>query len=150
MVIGTTAVNVGGTHINIGTIVSPNSSIVVGYSSPNITIDTNSSIIRSWSDKGTSFAASSGNGYFVTATSTATLPASPAQGDTIIFMNAGAGASGIVITANTGQTIVQGTQSSTTAGTCTSQADGDSITLVYQTASTTWYSYGSQGTWLLA
>jgi len=35
--IGSTAVNAGGTHINVGTITSPDSSITFSYSSPNIT-----------------------------------------------------------------------------------------------------------------
>lgn len=38
MWIGSTATNVGGTHINVGTLTSPDSSITVGYSSPNITL----------------------------------------------------------------------------------------------------------------
>lgn len=36
--IGSTATNVGGTHINVGTISSPNNSITIGYVSPNITL----------------------------------------------------------------------------------------------------------------
>lgn len=36
--IGTTALNVGGTHINVGTITSPDASLTVGYSTPNITL----------------------------------------------------------------------------------------------------------------
>ncbi len=35
--IGTTAVNAGGTHINVGSLTSPNGSITFGFSSPNIT-----------------------------------------------------------------------------------------------------------------
>lgn len=38
MWIGTTATNAGGTHINVGTLTSPDSSLTVGYSSPNITL----------------------------------------------------------------------------------------------------------------
>lgn len=38
--IGTAAVNAGGTHINVGTITSPLGTLSIGYSSPNITIDT--------------------------------------------------------------------------------------------------------------
>lgn len=38
MWIGSTALNAGSTHINVGTITSPNSSITIGYSSPNITL----------------------------------------------------------------------------------------------------------------
>ena len=37
MWIGTTAVNAGGTHINVGTLTSPDSSLTLGFSSPNIT-----------------------------------------------------------------------------------------------------------------
>ena len=39
MWIGTTSTNVGGTHINVGTITSPLGTIAVGFSSPNITLD---------------------------------------------------------------------------------------------------------------
>src|SRR6188508_152884 len=35
--IGTTALNAGGTHVNVGLLTSPNGSITFGYSSPNIT-----------------------------------------------------------------------------------------------------------------
>lgn len=37
--IGSTALNAGGTHINVGNITSPGGSITIGYSSPDITID---------------------------------------------------------------------------------------------------------------
>ena len=43
--IGSTALNAGSTHINVGTLTSPNSSIIVGYSSPNITITTNGALV---------------------------------------------------------------------------------------------------------
>lgn len=39
MWIGTTATNVGGTHINVGTLTSPLGTITIGYSSPNITLE---------------------------------------------------------------------------------------------------------------
>jgi hypothetical protein len=38
MWIGSTALNAGSTHINVGTLTSPDSSITVGYVSPNITL----------------------------------------------------------------------------------------------------------------
>jgi hypothetical protein len=38
MWIGSTATNAGGTHINVGTLTSPDGSLTFGYSSPNITI----------------------------------------------------------------------------------------------------------------
>ena len=37
--IGSTAVNAGSTHINVGTLTSPGGTLNVGYSSPNITLD---------------------------------------------------------------------------------------------------------------
>ncbi len=36
--IGSTALNAGGTHVNVGSFTSPDGSIIVGYSSPNITL----------------------------------------------------------------------------------------------------------------
>jgi hypothetical protein len=39
MWIGSTAVNSGGTHINVGSITSPSGTVTIGYSSPNITLD---------------------------------------------------------------------------------------------------------------
>jgi hypothetical protein len=39
--IGSTALNAGGTHINVGTLTSPDGSIAIGYSSPNVTLQTN-------------------------------------------------------------------------------------------------------------
>lgn len=37
--VGSTALNAGGTHVNVGSITSPLGTLNVGYSSPNITID---------------------------------------------------------------------------------------------------------------
>ncbi len=39
LIIGTTVLNAGGTHLNIGNIVSPGGTISVGYNSPNITLE---------------------------------------------------------------------------------------------------------------
>jgi hypothetical protein len=102
-----------------------------------------------WTDKAISFAAAVGNGYFVTATATATLPASPAQGNTISF--AVDSASGILtIQANTGQIIRVGKVVCAAAGICVSNFDGDAITLVYRASDTTWISVpGTEGTWTL-
>src|SRR5271169_1490678 len=100
-----------------------------------------------WTDEAISFAAVKTHGYFVTAGATATLPASPSQGDTIDIV---AQATAVVIKANTGQTIAIGTQASTSAGTATNVAAGDTITLTYQTSSTSWVGYGLQGNWTLA
>ncbi len=41
LLIGSTALNAGGTNINVGTLTSPDNSIIFGYSSPNITATAN-------------------------------------------------------------------------------------------------------------
>lgn len=49
MWIGSTVVNAGGTHINVGSITSPNGSLTLGYSSPNITAQvTNDLHVAKW------------------------------------------------------------------------------------------------------
>lgn len=102
-----------------------------------------------WSDKAITFSAVAENGYFCTAALTANLPASPSQGDTIIINCVTA--SSVVIQANTGQTIVIGSSSSTVAGTATSSVSGNSLTLVYRSTGSTWRTIsGPQGTWTTA
>ncbi len=100
-----------------------------------------------WTDEAVSFNALANNGYFVTATATATLPASPSQGNTIYFVVDSA--SGILtIQANTGQIIVIGKVESASAGIAVSNFDGDSIALVYRAADTSWNAIGApEGTW---
>lgn len=43
MLIASTALNAGGTHVNVGTLTSPSGTLTIGYSSPNITLDVASS-----------------------------------------------------------------------------------------------------------
>lgn len=45
MWIGSTVRNAGGTHINVGRITSPTGTVLIGYSSPNITIDVSGSSV---------------------------------------------------------------------------------------------------------
>ena len=99
-----------------------------------------------WSDKSTSFAAAAGNGYFVTATSTATLPASPSQGNIISFTYDSASGA-LTITGNTGQIIRIGNAVSATAGTAASNKQGDSVTLVYRASDSAWIAADVVGTW---
>lgn len=44
LIIGSTALNAGGTHLNIGVLTSPDGSITIGYSSPNITLQATGSL----------------------------------------------------------------------------------------------------------
>ncbi len=104
--------------------------------------------VFAWTDEGTSFSPAAGNGYFVTAAATATLPASPSEGQTItIYADTG---STVVVQAQTGQVIRIAASTSSSGGTASSSVQGNSVTLVYRSASTTWNSPASQGTWVLA
>lgn len=98
-----------------------------------------------WNDESTSFNAVAENGYFITGTTTATLPASPSQGNTIEFIVATGGS--LTIQANTGQTISIGAATSASAGTAANNAVGDSVILVYRSASTKWHACSVIGTW---
>lgn len=99
-----------------------------------------------WSDKATSFNAVAQNGYFVTATATATMPSSPSQGDTIAFEVDGVG-SLLTVTANTGQIIRIGKAVSASAGTAVNNFQGDSVTFVYRSSDTSWQAISVIGTW---
>lgn len=71
--IGTTALNAGGTHINVGTLTSPDSSLTIGYSSPNITLEvTGGSTVGQTitGNSGGALSPTAGNWNIVTANST--------------------------------------------------------------------------------
>lgn len=87
----------------------------------------------------------SNNGYFATAAGTYTLPASPAQGDLIMIAADTTGA--VAVTANTGQIIRLGSQVTSTAGSLTSTARGDSLILRYRTTGAVWMVFSSVGNW---
>lgn len=97
-----------------------------------------------WTDEAVSFNASSNNGYFCTAVLTATLPASPVQGDVIELYATSSGT--LSVAANAGQTIQIGNITSTVAETITNTSIGDHIRLRYRTANTTWYCE-TMGSW---
>lgn len=98
-----------------------------------------------WTDESSAFNAAKLNGYFISATCTGTLPASPSQGDTIIFVNDSLGT--LTIQANTGQVIQLGSVASASAGTAVSSTKGDSVSLVYRTSGTTWIATSAIGNW---
>lgn len=90
-----------------------------------------------WTDQASSFSALANNGYFVTATAVATLPAAPTQGQRISFaVDSAAGI--LTIQATAGKVIRIGKTASAAAGTAVSTLNGDSITLVYRASDTTW------------
>jgi hypothetical protein len=102
-----------------------------------------------WTDEASLFTAVSNNGYFCTATFAVTMPVSPAQGDTISFIVDGS--FGVTITANTGQTLQNGSAKSASAGTCLNAATttGCSITFVYRLSDTNWIASSVIGTWTI-
>lgn len=82
--IGTTALNAGGTHINVGTLTSPNGSVTIGYVSPNITVQINSATV------GQTITGNSGGALSPTAGNWNILGASVAAGTSPV-VTAGAG-----------------------------------------------------------
>ncbi len=104
---------------------------------------------QAWTDEGTSFNAVAGNGYFITAAGvTATLPASPSQGNLIMF-TVDAATTNFTITANTGQVIRIGSAVSAAAGNAVNTARGDSVSLVYRSSDTAWIARSVIGTWVV-
>jgi len=101
-----------------------------------------------WNDRAISFAASSNNGYFVSANATGTLPAAPSQGDEVEFCITNAGVT-LTVQASPGQRVCVGTDLSAVAGTTVATNLGSSISFTYQASSSTWFSVTSpQGTWI--
>jgi len=147
--IGSTALNAGGTHLNIGSLTSPDGSIVIGYSSPNITLQAISGIFT-WVDQSGAFIAAKSTGYFITGTATATLPGAPSQGDTIKFFVDHA-SQVLTIDAPGTQIIRLGSLVSSAGGTAVSTVQGDSVELTYRASDTCWCAIaGFTGTWVMA
>ena len=101
-----------------------------------------------WTDEAVSFTAAVNNGYFTSGTITATLPASPTQGQVVAIAVDDTAIT--TIRANTGQIIRLANTASSTAGTATNTLQGDSMYLVYRSASSTWFSTSTEGNWALA
>lgn len=195
LIIGSTALNAGGTHCNINTL-TPGAGISITNSAGGITISlaggspaiehltgntggqlnpdigNNFNIIGSggitfagagstltatltgggftWNDVSGAFSPLKENGYFVTGTATGTLPAAPAQGDTIKFFVDHA-SQVLTITASGTQIIRLGTLVSSAGGTATSTRQGDSVELVYRSSDTCWCGVaGFTGSWTMA
>ncbi len=101
-----------------------------------------------FTDQAVTFSAAVNNGYFCTAALTVNLPAGATQGQFVIIETATAG--NVVIDAAPGDFIRMGSSVSTSGGTSTSSAEGNSVYLIYRTANTSWYSISTEGTWVLA
>lgn len=100
-----------------------------------------------WTDQSGTFNAASNNGYFITNTSTPTLPAAPNVGDEIsFFLDA---AATVTITGNTGQVIRVDGNVSASAGTAVSSTRGNVLTLVYRSTNTQWCATEIVGNWVI-
>lgn len=105
--------------------------------------------VFSWIDTSGSFSPTAGNGYFITGTATANLPASPSQGDTIQFFVDHA-SQVLTIDAPGTQLIRLGSLVSSAGGTAVSTLQGDSVELVYRASNTCWCAVsGFSGTWVI-
>lgn len=93
------------------------------------------------------FTATASRGYILTAAATITLPSAPSTGDTIYFVCDTA--SSVVVTASAGQVISIQNVISNYAGTATSTAIGNALTLVYNSGDTSWIAVRNVGTWTL-
>lgn len=89
--------------------------------------------------------ASRNQGYYATAATTFTLDSLALQGDLVIIYADTAAA--LVVTANAGQQIRLGTSLSAVAGTATSTAIGDSLTLRFRASNSHWECVSSFGNW---
>ena len=133
-------VNVNGSN-GLTVIANPNGS-------NNMVVVPSSATITSWVDKAVSFNAVAGTGYFVTAAATATLPASPTQGQIFSFIVDTATPSALTIQSNAGQFIRLGTDISASGGKTVNNSQGDSLELVYRASDQTFFSFTAPtGTW---
>lgn len=99
--IGSTALNAGSTHINVGGLTSPDSSISFGYSSPNITAVVNTAVLT---DLHTArfivSAGGSSNGANYTSIANAITAAVAAGGNQTIFIQPGTYTENLTLAAN--------------------------------------------------
>lgn len=87
------------------------------------------------------------SGTFATAAGAYTLPAAPLVGDLVEVICI---TTGIVVTANAGQTVFLANDSTSVGGTLTNSAKSDVLCLRYRATDTSWYCTSSMGVWTLA
>lgn len=98
-----------------------------------------------FTNSGSPVSASPNNGYFITASTTVTLPSGATQGDVIIVSCLTTSIA--TITANTGQTIRLNSSVSASAGTAVNASLGASVTLVFKQNTAQWCATSIVGTW---
>lgn len=179
-----------GRHVKLGNLTSPNGTVTIGYSSPNITLDVNGGLVGrtitgdtggplnplagNWNILGGPGVTTSGSGNTLTINSVVftdapatvgitsdsgtfatngapiilNFPATPAQGELIEVVCTTANAVALDVPA--GDFIRVGTLITSSGGTATSTAIGDSMKLRFSFADQVWYAVSIIGTWLMA
>lgn len=98
-----------------------------------------------WTDKAANFNIATQNGYFCTATLTATLPNAPTQGTScIIYVDT---SDPVTVQAQGGDFLQVGSNISVAAGVAVSNTRGAILELVYRTSDLTWHTISSLGSW---
>lgn len=142
---------------NTGGAISPSSgnvnvigsgSISVAGSGSTLTISGGSSGLT-WSDVSAPTTVAVNSGSFAADQITLTLPASPTQGSLCSFIVDNS-IGPLTIQANTSQFIRFGNSISSSGGTATSVAQGDSLSLVFRVDTLSWIAYASVGNWTTA
>jgi hypothetical protein len=100
-----------------------------------------------WFDEATSFTGVAGSGYFVSGVTTATLPASPVLGATVIIQDVDPTNRVSISTGTTVLIQIGNVHTTATTGYVQNTAQGDTLTLTYHDTDTTWYARGVQGNW---
>ncbi len=125
------------------------------FNSSHFTVDANGFVSLAgsggfpWTDVSGAFSPLKENGYFITGTATGTLPASPAQGDTIQFFVDHASQL-LTIDAPGTQLIRMGSLVTSAGGTAVSTLQGDCCELVYRASNTCWCAVDFDGVWVLS
>lgn len=128
------------------TLTSTGATVAITGSANTINFDVKSEGFN-WIDQGSSLnPAIVETGYRATATIGITLPNTPADGSTIKFQVTGA-ASTLTITAGASDKIEMASKVSAAGGTAVNTAQGDTVELVYQSSSNTWFAQSFVGNW---
>lgn len=145
--IGSTAVNGGGTHVNVGTIAA-GTGISVTNGAGTITVATTGGVPIIWSAVSVNTAMAVNHGYIAISPGgalTFSLPAVSAVGDQLALILDGS--TSFTITQGAGQTIRLGNAITTAGvgGSMTSTQQGDAVTLVCSVANLKWNVFSSMG-----